>query len=313
MITIGLDAAALSRVRLAVSPALEALSWLRLAAAGGRHPIFGDPGPSARFALRDPEVRMVAAAVPAGLVGYLPDLLTPSPPVGPPERSWRQQLERIAATSAEETARQFARIEGLDPAVHAAVHSGTFARRAAGALSRFWTAAMADSWSGLRARLDTDLTERAQLMATRGIGALLSTVDPRVGWSGSAIDIAKPYEYPTSLNQLVLTPSALSWPLLLLQLSNPDDAVLHYPASGLGVAERADEDSVARLMGVTRALLLRDLDVPRTTTDLSKRNHLSPATVSYHLSVLHGSGLVAKTREKRSVLYWRTEQGETLR
>jgi DNA-binding transcriptional ArsR family regulator len=40
---------------------------------------------------------------------------------------------------------------------------------------------------------------------------------------------------------------------------------------------------------------------------------LAPATVSYHLSVLHGSGLVAKSRDSRSVLYRRTEVGDRMR
>ncbi len=313
MITAHLDAAALSSVRLGISPALEAVGWLRLAAAGRAHPLFGDPGPSARFALRDPDVRLVASTLPRGEVGYMPDLLTPKPVAAAGEAAWRTQLEAIAATSAEQAAHQVAALSDPTPAVLAAVEAGAFARRSANGLARFWTAAMADGWSGLRERLDADLADRARTMATEGVGALLGSVHASVRWTGTALEVDKHWEFESHLRDLVLAPAALTWPVLFVQLEDPDDAVINYPARALGAREPDERSSVARLLGRTRAGLLRDLDVPRTTTDLSKRHALAPGTVSYHLSVLHGSGLVTKVRDRRSVLYRRTENGDTLR
>jgi len=52
--------------------------------------------------------------------------------------------------------------------------------------------------------------------------------------------------------------------------------------------------------------------VLRGTSDLSERLRLSPSTISYHLSVMHGSGLVTRARAGRAVLYRRTDRGTAL-
>jgi hypothetical protein len=54
VIQVELDAATVARVRVAASPLFEAVSWLAAVATGTRHPVFGDPGAAARFALREP-------------------------------------------------------------------------------------------------------------------------------------------------------------------------------------------------------------------------------------------------------------------
>ncbi|GLZ43224.1 winged helix-turn-helix domain-containing protein [Actinokineospora sp. NBRC 105648] len=312
MITAHLDAAAMSKVRLGISPAMEALAWLRLTIQGHPHPIFGDPGPSARFALRDPDVRMVAGTLPVGK-GYMPDLFTPQPPAVAADRAWQTQLEQVAATDAETVAYQMTAVSNPSRDALDAVEAGTFAKRSADGLARFWTAAIADSWSGLRERLDSDLAERARTMATEGVGALLGTLHTDIRWTGSALQVDKPWDFESHPSGLVLAPAALAWPTLFVQIEEPTDGVVYFPANGLGVPRAVGGPALSRLLGPTRATLLRDLDVPRTTTDLSTRHRLAPATVSYHLSVLHGSGLVAKARDRRAVLYWRTDHGNALR
>jgi len=58
--------------------------------------------------------------------------------------------------------------------------------------------------------------------------------------------------------------------------------------------------------------MLADLDAPRSTTELSRRLSLSPATTSHHLTALRDAGLVSARREGRSVLYARTGLGDAL-
>jgi DNA-binding transcriptional ArsR family regulator len=58
--------------------------------------------------------------------------------------------------------------------------------------------------------------------------------------------------------------------------------------------------------------VLADLDVPRSTGELSDRHELAPATVSYHLGVLLRAGLVVRQRAGRTVRYHRTERGDGL-
>jgi DNA-binding transcriptional ArsR family regulator len=309
VITAYLDAASMGKVRLAVSPATEAVTWLRMTAFGRRHPVFGDPGAAARFALRDPDVALLATVLSAN-DRYMPDLLTPKPGAGPANRVWERQLEMTRDTSPETVVAQLE----LCPEVLSG-DAGAFARRAANGLNVFWRQAIADSWSGLHERLRADLTVRAGTMAAHGIGALLDTLSPKVSWTGSGVNVYNVADFQVHLAdaELVLAPTVLAWPEVWSQLTDPADAAISYPALGVGSnASPAGDGTLGRLVGSTRATLLRDLNVPRSTTELSVRHQLAPATVSYHLRVLHGSGLVTRSRDRRTVLYQRTERGAAL-
>ncbi|MEU2981660.1 helix-turn-helix domain-containing protein [Streptomyces hirsutus] len=77
-------------------------------------------------------------------------------------------------------------------------------------------------------------------------------------------------------------------------------------------APAAPSAEMAQLLGPTRAGLLAALTQPTSTAQLAARHFLSPATVSYHLGVLHRAGLVARARSGRSVLYRRTPEGSRL-
>ena len=52
--------------------------------------------------------------------------------------------------------------------------------------------------------------------------------------------------------------------------------------------------------------MLAELSQPRSTRELAERLYLSPATVSYHLQILHRAGRVQRARSSRTVLYQRT-------
>ncbi|MEV4615515.1 winged helix-turn-helix domain-containing protein [Kitasatospora sp. NPDC049258] len=54
------------------------------------------------------------------------------------------------------------------------------------------------------------------------------------------------------------------------------------------------------------------LETPRTTTELAERHWLAASTVSYHLGVLHRSGLLVKTRTRHRVLYQQTARAKGL-
>ncbi|MFD0691823.1 ArsR/SmtB family transcription factor [Actinomadura fibrosa] len=87
-------------------------------------------------------------------------------------------------------------------------------------------------------------------------------------------------------------------------------------ADGLETAWRAllkpDGDALARLLGRTRADLLRTLAEPATTSWLCARLRLSLGGVGDHLAVLRAAGLVTRERSGRSVLYRRTAAGDVL-
>jgi DNA-binding transcriptional ArsR family regulator len=76
--------------------------------------------------------------------------------------------------------------------------------------------------------------------------------------------------------------------------------------------ERRGDDALDRLVGRTRAELLRVLAEPATTTWLSARFRMSLGGIGGHLAVLRESGLVTRERSGRSVLYRRTAVGDVL-
>lgn len=310
MITANLDADTLARVRLAMSPAAEAIAWLGLAAGRGQHPVFGDPGAAARAALADPDTELVASVLPPPRTrAYTPDLLTPKPDGG-----LADQLDRIAATPCEDVVFQLGSTgRALPDPVRRAMDDGTFASRAAQGLHRFWCAAIADGWSSLRATMDADLANRARMMATRGVGALFGSLHETVSWADGMLCFRSAWEERFTLRnvEIVCAPAVLAWPRLSVQLCDPTDAVLGYPAAGVGARPSAPP-AVDRLVGATRAALLRDLDVPRSTTSLAARHRLSSPTVSYHLKVMQRSGLVTAHRDRQYVLYQRTDAGHAL-
>jgi DNA-binding transcriptional ArsR family regulator len=263
-------------------------------------------------------VALLAQVFATGAAGYMPDLLTPKPPPGGPDHALACQLERVRETPGDQVVWQLTRESfrnGRMPTeVRRAMESGTFARRAANGLHRFWRTVMADRWSGVRAALESDLAGRIALMGGQGVGALLDSLHPCVTWTGNHIKVNRPIEGHLDLRdtELVLCPTVLGWPWLAVQVTDPADAMLFYPATGVGGASRLPSRALHNLVGASRAAVLRDLDVPRSTAELSRRHSLAPATVSYHLGVLLRAGLVRRSRERHHVLYQRNEQGDAL-
>lgn len=317
VISVYLTGRTLGQVRLATSPASEAVSWLRLAANGRRHPIFGDPGPAARLALRHRDVALLTQVLaPGSAGGYTLDLLTPKPSIGPTAGDFDRQLQMTAQTPTEAVVRQLCAKRfphgGMPVEVRAAMEDGTFAQRMTDGLLHFWRMAFGELWAGIRTTLDMDLAAKATAMGAGGISRMLGALHAEVSWTGSHLLIGSTYQESLDLDgeELVLCPTALGWPRLAVQCCDPRDAVLVYPASGLGAQPPTPPTGLSELVGTSRAAILQDLGVARSTTELSVRRQLSPATVSYHLGVLLRSGLVSRKREQRVVLYHRTGQGD---
>ena len=320
MITLRVDADTMARVRFSFSPANEVMAWLKVAATGGVHPVFGDPGPAARAALTHPDVALLAGLVPPpGANHYVPDFVTPQPGFG--ERCaevFDEQIAAVEATAAEVLEFQLGEAitttwgRGAPAEVRRAAESGRLPRRLAAGLARFWRDCVAEMWPTLQSVVDHDLAARAATLRTRGLARLLNTAHPTLAWTGDALvlDSAFDGEHDLSGHDLVLSCGVLSWPQVLVQ--GPDDAVIYLPAHRVGAGAARSGRDLGAVIGDARALLLAELGQDRSTTDLARRLGYTPGTISYHLSAMHRIGLVTKRREGRHVLYQRTSQALAL-
>ncbi|NGY64903.1 helix-turn-helix transcriptional regulator [Lentzea sp. NEAU-D13] len=319
MITLRVDADTMARVRFSFSPANEVVSWLKIAATGGVHPVFGDPGPAARAALTHPDVALLAGLVPPSGASYVPDFVTPQPGFG--DRCadvFDEQIAAVEATGHEVLEFQLGEAiaatwgRSAPVAVRRAAESGRMPKRLAAGLARFWKECLAEMWPTLQSVIDHDLAIRAATLRTRGLARLLNTAHPTLVWTGEALVLDSAFDgaHDFSGRDLVLCCGVLSWPQVLVQ--GPDDAVIYLPAHRVGTGTPRSGRDLGAVIGDARALLLVELEQARSTTDLARRLGYTPGTISYHLSAMHRVGLVTKRRDGRHVLYKRTPQALVL-
>lgn len=177
---------------------------------------------------------------------------------------------------------------------------------------------IAPHWSRIRAVLDADIAYRAKQLAVGGTAGLFADLHPDLRWAGGRLTLRSKADRVVALGPggLVLIPVALGTPGVLIKLRTPTQTTVRYPARGVGdlwtAGTRRPEDGVVRLLGRARAGLLEALRSPATTTDLARTLGVTPSAVSQHLAVLRDSGLVARERSGRHVLYVTTALGAAL-
>jgi DNA-binding transcriptional ArsR family regulator len=95
----------------------------------------------------------------------------------------------------------------------------------------------------------------------------------------------------------------------------PWQPTLIYPAQGAALLWEpppSPSEALVALMGPRRAAVLEVLDVPRSTTELSRLLEIPAGSVSQHLTVLRNAGLVTRRRMGQVVLYRRSRKGDQL-
>ncbi|TDC52593.1 ArsR family transcriptional regulator [Jiangella ureilytica] len=221
-----------------------------------------------------------------------------------------------------------ARLEELRqpmPAVVAEALAGgpaAFAARVAAAMRTYFACVLEPDWPRVLDVLTADVAYRGDRMAQHGALALLDDFHPSVRWDDGAVVVRKPFDLVVDwpYDGLLLIPSTGVGDGVLLNAERPTTPSILYPARGLHAlwsvpggadAERGTGD-LGELIGHTRAPLMAALDTPRTTAELGRREALTPATVSYHLAILHRTGLVSRRRSGRRVVYSRTDLAAAL-
>jgi DNA-binding transcriptional ArsR family regulator len=301
-----------ARVRFALSPLWEAFSALRVLTEPRRRSYHLPWLESVRPKLAQVEVELLLALSPR--VGWTPDFLTPVP-TGP-TTTVAEQLDRVRATPPDlaqrDISRSFAqRGDQPVPAVGRQLLESPEAapRLLADALEVCWELLVAPHWARLRDLLEADIQYRTSRLGDYGLERTLTDLHSRVRWNERSLIIQSRDTDRRRLDGagLVLLPSAFVWPDIVAVMEVPAQPTLVYPARGIAElwqpALTARSDTLARLLGFTRASLLQSLAEPASTMTLARRHALSPGTVSEHLSVLHNAGLITRLRQRHTVFY----------
>ncbi|MEV7112975.1 ArsR/SmtB family transcription factor [Streptomyces anulatus] len=256
--------------------------------------------------------------------GHNPDFICP-PPIGP-LATFEEEIAAVRAVDPEVARADMALALGDRPG---GPESATGRRlladpaRAVHELSdlleRAWQTLIEPYWPRLRALLEADIAYHSRRLADSGLEQLLGEVSPRLSWNGSTLTVTGTrgdHQRVLGGQGLVLMPSVFVWPEVVGGHEEPWQPGLIYPARGIGGlwSESGDRTpgTLARLLGRVRADVLCALDEPAGTSALAHRLGLAPSSVSAHLSVLRGAGLLASRRYGHQVLYERTPLGIAL-
>lgn len=170
----------------------------------------------------------------------------------------------------------------------------------------------AETWARLRHQLAADARHKSELLRRKGLAEALAAVSPAVALDESAaritVDKLGDGRTATEDGGLLLIPTSLGWPHLMVLHRYGWQPVLHYP---VGSPELATPPSVEQLTLRLSALshpvrmrLCRSLARSAfTTSELTQVHGMTAPEISRHLSVLKKAGLVTTRRRGRYVLH----------
>ena len=321
MLRFEVTAADLLHSRFALSPLFELDSLLRRLGGQSRNNLpaawAGRLAPAFRELSRDPAFRAVLAL---HSHKYGPAFLAP-PPAGLAQ-TLDDDLAAVRRTPLAQARREIReclrRRPSADPDVLAELRRRDVADRLADVLERAWYALLAADWPRLRAICERDVLYRSGELGRAGWAAAFAGL-PHVRWRDGGIEVARHVQSePIALDGegLLLVPSVFVWPSVAVYAERPWPRAIVYPARGVSALweppTAADPEALGSLLGRSRAVLLRTLADPASTTQLARALDLAPGAVGDHLAVLLRAGLLDRSRSGRSVVYRRTPLGDAL-
>ncbi|MEV0594616.1 ArsR/SmtB family transcription factor [Nonomuraea cavernae] len=256
--------------------------------------------------------------------GYQPDFISP-PPTGPRE-TMANQLEIVRATPFDQARQELHRTVAerrrpVPEEVRATLQAPDVVARLAVGLEAVWHELIEPDWPAIHAILEQDLLHRAGLLLAYGWAEALTDLSAHVGWrsheNGGSITADVPWDErcPPDSDGLLFVPTIFG-PLAFCT-DPPWRRAILYPARGRATlthrhVQEDHGDALSELVTRTRALLLRAMRQPVTTTQLTRQHGMSLGTTGHHLSILRRSGLIISTRSGKFVLYRRTALGDAL-
>jgi DNA-binding transcriptional ArsR family regulator len=318
VIQVRLSVSDLGRMHFAYSPLAEVGESLYMLSSGRIHPVHREWFKAVRPRLTGVDMALLRAVVPPR--SYIASFLFIG--ASDPATTIDNQLQLLAQMQTDELGAELAAIwrgETMPVALQELVSDrASGAQRLADCLWTYWSIAVEPHWRSMRAILDEDVAHRASDLTKDGVNSMMGGLHEQVSIHDEVLRIHKLDSAHEDLSgcALKLVPSVFVWPNLIF-CTGTGSPTLTYPARGVGkLWENASDsaassgtvidDSLAMLLGRSRAAILVSLALAQSTTELSLRLGQSPPAVSQHLSVLRRSGLVASWRSGRSVMYRRT-------
>jgi DNA-binding transcriptional ArsR family regulator len=258
-------------------------------------------------------------AVLSARLDYYPDFLTPTPDGSVGEIA--DELEQIRATPRRQLRQELDYCLDALTSVHVEIREQLRSPRAgvvlADLLEALWEAVVAPAWPQLRDVLERDVLYRSRLLARGGLAWLFADLEPVITLRDHDlfVDLTFEGDYALDGRGLKLTPSAFVWPYTRVVMVDLQPPTLVFPARGVASlfwGTHGAEAAVGQLIGQTRAEILELVAEPTHTSALARRLGRSPGNVADHLKILHASGLVARARSGRNVLYSRTPLADAL-
>jgi len=251
--------------------------------------------------------------------GTIPDFLCPPPMVAMPTLS--EELCTLKRTP-DEVIRSEVRIAYRD-SVPASLREAmdaprVFANRLATLIEHFWRKAIAPCWALLRARLEGEMLYRARALALGGFEELFSELHKDVSFHEGRLVVRTISHWDGRERKLglLLVPSIFCWPDVFLTVRPPWRTAIVYPSRG--VADLWDDASspqcsgLQHLVGPSCARVIANLQVPRTTLEMSAAIGLSPAATSEQITKLRTAGILERIRVGRRVFYSLNKKGMSL-
>ncbi len=312
----------LARVRILGEPhpLWESLLSMHMVQTDQGSVVFGEWRRIARAALRPSTRALMALARPRG---YSPDFLTPAV-----ESADLDTALEVLLSTERSVLRADIGVLAAESAVTAwmsKVADGDVStlKGLADGIRHYHRTVLAPYWPTIRAHVRENRARRAELVVSKGLEHVLSTLHPRARWDGQVLALPYPVDQDLYLcgRGLTLVPSFFCWQNPITLADQDRQPVLVYPiergldwttTTGAGQPRRAR--SLVALLGRTRAAVLRTIaERPGlNTTELATALGTSPASASQHATVLREAGLVITRRHNGSAWHTLSDRGADL-
>jgi DNA-binding transcriptional ArsR family regulator len=319
LITFVLSPEVLGQTRFSFSPLTEATLSVRLLGQPRFSHVHSAWLRQARSRLDGVDLELLLSVVPPGR--HIASCLVP--PGRVPQPSLEDQLTALTNLPIEAFTRDLREVwsgHATPRRVTALLESGSKATtHLAEVVWDYWDAVVQPFWPRMCAVLEDDVSYRITGLVDDGYYSLFRDLHPEISVDGDRMYLNKPHfdDCVHHASEMILTPSVFAWPDLVLQDGAPGQFGLTYPARGVArvwegrdALTVTDAESLAALLGSTRAAILRRTCVPMSTTQLARELGQSRASVNEHLAVLRNAGLLTSRRSGRNVLYRQTPLAE---